>query len=87
MTHQFLSPAWIDAARQIRHELDPGDAATDTAGMTDVDVRANVTIVDAPFEERTVQLHLDTGSGTPPVRRGASERGRLHDRDALLAGL
>lgn len=64
MTHRFLSPAWIDAVRQIRHELEPGDAATD------MDVRANVTIVDAPFEERTVQLHLDTSSGTPLFDEG-----------------
>lgn len=70
MTHQFLSPAWIDAVRQIRHELDPGDAATETAGMTDMEVRANVTIVDAPFEAPTVQLHLDTGSGTPLFDEG-----------------
>ncbi len=64
MTHQFLSPAWIDAVRQIRHELEPGDAATD------MEARANVTIVDAPFEPPTVQLHLDTSSGTPLFDEG-----------------
>jgi len=70
VTHQFLSPAWIDAVRQIRHELDPGDAPTGAVGMTDLEVRANVTIVDAPFEAQTVQLHLDTSSGTPLFDEG-----------------
>ena len=79
MTHRFLSPAWIDAVRQIRHELDPGDAATDMAEMTDMKVRANVTIVDAPFEVPTVQLHLDTSSGTPLF-----DEGHLSEADFMI---
>lgn len=67
MTHRFLSPAWIDAVRRIRREVDPDDAAADTA---DMEVRANVTVVDAPFEAPTVHLHLDTGSGTPVFDQG-----------------
>ncbi len=70
MTHRFLSPAWIDTVRRIRNDLDPGDAATDMAGMTDMEVRANVTIVDTPFEAPTVKLHLDTSHGTPLFDKG-----------------
>ena len=70
MTHRFLSPAWIDAVRQIRREVDPDDAATDMADMTDIEVGANVTVVDAPFEAPTVYLHLDTSSGTPVFDEG-----------------
>ncbi len=79
MTHQFLSPAWIGAVRQIRDELDPGDAATDMAGMTDMEARANVTIVDAPFEASTVKLHLDTSSGTPVF-----DEGHLSEADFMI---
>ena len=70
MTHRFLSPAWMDAVREIRHELDPGDAATDAVDMTGLEVRANVTVVDSPFEAPTVHLHLDAGSGAPVFGQG-----------------
>ena len=70
MTHRFLSPAWIDAVRQIRDELDPGDAAAGTADMTAAEVRANVTVLDSPFEAPTVHLHIDAGSGTPLFDKG-----------------
>ncbi len=79
MTHRFLSPAWIDAVRQIRHDPDPGDAATGAAGITEMQVRANVTIIDAPFEEPTVKLHLDTGSGTPLF-----DEGHLSEADFMI---
>lgn len=70
MTHRFLSPAWIDAVRQIRHELDPDDAAAEAVDTTGVEVRANLTVVDAPFEAPTLHLHLDAGSGTPVFGQG-----------------
>lgn len=56
--HVFLSPGWIRAVKQIRDELDPG------AQETDFGVRANVTVVDAPFEVPVVLGHLDTNSGS-----------------------
>ena len=82
MTHRFLSPAWIDAVRQIRQELDPGDAATDTTDpvdMTGLEVRANVTVVDSPFEAPTVHLHIDTSSGTPVF-----DQGHLSEADFMV---
>ncbi|MDE0607154.1 MAG: hypothetical protein OXH78_08370 [Acidimicrobiaceae bacterium] len=56
--HVFLSPGWIRAVKQIRDELESGAQETDSG------VRANVTIVDAPFEVPIVLGHLDTNSGT-----------------------
>lgn len=66
----FLSPAWIRAVGRIRDELDIG------VQETDVGVRANVTIVDAPFEVPTVLGHLDTNSGTLIL-----DEGHLSDAD------
>lgn len=68
--HVFLSPAWIKAVRQIRDGLDIG------AQETDMGVRANVTIIDAPFEVPTVLGHLDTSSGTLIL-----DEGHLSDAD------
>ena len=56
--HVFLSPGWIRAVNQIRDELDAG------AQETEMGVRANVTIVDAPFEVPVVLGHIDTDKGS-----------------------
>lgn len=66
----FLSPDWIRAVKQIRDEFDMG------ARETDLGVRANVTIVDAPFEVPVVLGHLDTNSGTLIL-----DEGHLGDAD------
>ena len=68
--HVFLSPGWIRAVKQIRDELDLG------AQETDLGVRANVTIVDAPFEVPVVLGHLATNSGTLIL-----DEGHLGDAD------
>lgn len=66
----FLSPGWIRAIKQIRDEFDMD------ARETDFGVRANVTIVDAPFEVPVVLGHLDTNSGTLIL-----DEGHLGDAD------
>ncbi|MCY3851596.1 MAG: hypothetical protein OXF75_12495 [Acidimicrobiaceae bacterium] len=68
--HAFLSPGWIRAVKQIRDELDAA------ARETGFGVRANVTIVDAPFEVPVVLGHLDTNSGTLIL-----DEGHLSDAD------
>ena len=68
--HVFLSPSWIRAVKQIRDELDL-DAQEAEGG-----VRANVTVVDAPFEVPVVLGHLDTGSGSLIL-----DEGHLSDAD------
>ncbi|MXW61181.1 MAG: hypothetical protein F4003_05300 [Acidimicrobiaceae bacterium] len=68
--HEFLSPDWIRAVKQIRDELELG------VQETDLGVRANVTIVDAPFEVPVVLGHLDTNSGTLIL-----DEGHLGDAD------
>ena len=62
--HPFLSPAWIDAVREIR------DTYSEQVATTDVEVRANVTVTDAPFEEPTVRAHLDTTAGALTLEAG-----------------
>ena len=69
----FLSPAWIRAVGRVRDELDIG------VQETDMGVRANVTIVDAPFEVPTVLGHLDTSSGTPLF-----DEGHLSEADFMI---
>lgn len=49
------------------------------AGAADIEVRANLTVVDAPFETPTVRLHLDTGSGTPVF-----DEGHLDEADFMV---
>ncbi len=69
----FLSPAWTRAVGRVRDELDIG------VQETDMGVRANVTIVDAPFEVPTVLGHLDTSSGTPLF-----DEGHLSEADFMI---
>ena len=71
--HVFLSPAWTRAVGRVRDELDIG------VQETDMGVRANVTIVDAPFEVPTVLGHLDTSSGTPLF-----DEGHLSEADFMI---
>lgn len=69
-THRFLSREWIVAVREIRDEYGHH------VGETTVEVRANVTITDTPFEEGVVHGHLDTRGGALSV-----DEGHLEDHD------
>lgn len=55
--HLFLSPEWIDAVSAIRDEY------RDQVGPSPVEIRANVTVTDAPFDEATIEGHIDTTGG------------------------
>jgi hypothetical protein len=57
-THEFLSPGWIEAAREIRaEEADRGEPPA-------LSVRMNLVIESVPFEESTLYAHLDTSQGS-----------------------
>lgn len=68
--HPFLSRQWIVAVREIRDEY------RHHAGETTVEIRANLTITETPFDEGPVRGHLDTRSGALSV-----DEGHLDDHD------
>lgn len=68
--HPFLSPEWIAAVAAIRDEYH------DRVGPTEVSVRANVTVTEAPFDEPTVEGHVDTSAGVLTI-----DEGHLADSD------
>ena len=60
----FLSPEWIVAVREIRDDF---------AGRVDqpeVDIAANVTVTEAPFDEPTVRGHVDTTGDAIAIDEG-----------------
>ncbi|MEZ5247458.1 MAG: hypothetical protein R2707_20385 [Acidimicrobiales bacterium] len=62
--YPFLSPEWILAVAAIRDEY------RDRVGPTEVAIRANVTVTEAPFEEPTIHGHVDTTGGTISLDQG-----------------
>ena len=68
--HPFLSPDWIAAVREIRDEY------RDHVGPTEIEVRANVTITEAPFDTQEILGHIDTTGGALTL-----EEGHLDDHD------
>ena len=70
-THQFLSAAWIEAARAIRDEY------AGRVGAPPVALRMNQVITDGP--DGTIEAHLDTSSG-----RTQLELGHLTDPDLTV---
>ncbi len=71
--YPFLSPEWITAVAAIRDEY------RDRVGPTQVSVRANVTVTDAPFAESTIEGHVDTTGGALSL-----DQGHLPDSDFTL---
>ena len=71
--HPFLSPAWMDEARLVRAEF-KGQAPAIAAS-----IKANLVITEAPFEEATLDAHLDTSDGEMEI-----EAGHLPDPDVTL---
>ena len=63
-THVFLSPGWIVAVREIRDEY------ADRAEVPTVEIAANVTVTDAPFDEPEVRGHVDTTGSTVSIDLG-----------------
>ncbi len=71
--HPFLSPEWIAAVAAIRDEY------RDRVGDTDISIRANVSVTEAPFGDDTIKGHIDTTGGTLTL-----EVGHLDDSDFAL---
>ncbi len=62
--HEFLSPSWIAAARQLRADH-PTPAVTAAQAL-----RANLVVTDAPFDDDAVRAHIDTTSGELHIDEG-----------------
>jgi putative sterol carrier protein len=55
--YQFLTEEWVDAAKQIREEMEGDVPAPPHA------VRLNIVATEVPFGDSDVQAHLDTSGG------------------------
>jgi hypothetical protein len=73
MSHPFLSPEWMEAARAIRAEHE-GKVPPVTQS-----IRINQVVTDVPFGEGTIHSFLDTSSGEVVM-----ELGELEDADATV---
>jgi putative sterol carrier protein len=67
MSHPFLSPEWMDAAKAIREKY------ADQAAQITTSIRMNQVITDVPFGEGDVRLYLDTSSGALEMESGELE--------------
>jgi len=72
MPHTFLSPEWMDAARQLRDSLPKPSTAPPVA------VRMNLVVTETPFAE-DVHGHIDTSEGEVVI-----EAGHLNDPDLTV---
>jgi hypothetical protein len=70
---KFLSPEWLDEARNIREEY------RDKVPPIAQAARINQVITDVPFGDGTVHSHMDTTSGQLVM-----EEGHLDDADATV---
>jgi hypothetical protein len=57
MSHLFLSPEWIEAARGIRERHEAN------IPTIPVSIRINVVAIGVPFGDGTVRAHIDTSAG------------------------
>jgi hypothetical protein len=70
MSHPFLSPAWMEAAKAIREKY--ADQATKVVSV----IRMNQVITDVPDSvhlEATIRTYLDTSSGSAELELGELE--------------
>ena len=70
MSHEFLSPAWMEAARAIREKY--ADQATKVATV----IRMNQVITDVPdgvSDGPTLKTYMDTSSGNVEMEIGELE--------------
>ena len=73
MSFAFLSPEWIDAAREIRERYSSQTAPIEVA------VRVNQVVTDVPFGDGELHAHIDTSSGDVDL-----ELGHLDEPDATI---
>jgi len=71
MSHQFLSEAWIEAARDIRHRYSGDVPAIETV------VRINVVTTKVPFGDGTISAYIDTSNGSLEMELGSIEESDL----------
>ena len=74
MTHAFLSTEWMDAARAIREKY------ADQVPEIDAVIKINLSIIDVPFDDDTVDAYFDTSSGNLQL-----ELGELEEPDATIS--
>ena len=67
MPHEFLTPEWIEAAREIRARH------ADEVAPPTVDVRVNLAVTEVPFGDGDIVAHLDTSTGVVDLDLGAVE--------------
>ena len=73
MTHAFLSNDWMDAARGIREKY------SDQVPEIPTVIKINLSIIDVPFDDHTINAFFDTSSGGLRL-----ELGELDDADATI---
>lgn len=69
--YPFLSPEWIDAAREIRSDF--ADRIPDPA----VPLKANVIIKDTPFESGEIEGYIDSSDGSILLELGQLDEPEL----------
>ena len=70
MSHPFLSPSWMDAAREIREKY------ADQATKVTTSIRMNQVITDVPdgvSDSSTIATYMDTSSGDVVMELGELE--------------
>lgn len=73
MSFAFLSPEWIEAAREIRERYSSQTAPIEVA------VRVNQVVTEVPFGDGELHAHIDTSSGDVDL-----ELGHLDQPDAAI---
>jgi hypothetical protein len=71
--HEFLSPSWIDAVRDVRDEYQ------DRVQPPSIPVRSNVVVTGEPFGQPEILGSIDTSSG-----QLALEEGHLPEPDLTI---
>ena len=67
MSHPFLSPEWIAAAKGVRTKY------ADQAARVTTSIRLNGVVTDTPFGAEPLNIALDTSSGTIFLELGSLE--------------
>ncbi len=65
--HEFLSPEWISAAKEIQ------EAYSDKEAEALLEVTMNLTVTDAPFRETKIEAYLDARQGKLAIDLGRLE--------------
>ncbi len=65
--YPFLSPMWIEAARNLRKE------AMEKTGKIEFELRMNQIVTDLPFEEQELRIYIDTSQGFLDLEMGELE--------------